>query len=126
MLALRTLRAPLGQVVSRKVTDHTYKPNGIPGLDSPCVVITYDTAFAKADADVETVILKWENGKWLGLSYTLGPKPSETSDSDSIPQSTTTTTTSHIKPEVPKTSPSRSSETPQASPAQSPEAPLPQ
>jgi len=126
MLALKTLRVPMGKVVSRKVTDHTYKPNGIRGLDAACVIINYDTSFAKGESVVETVLLKWENGKWLGLSYTWGPKPSEASDSDSespSDTSTTTSTTTNIHVTPPPQSPP---EQPKPTPQSPPELPLPE
>ena len=104
VLTLKTLRAPLGNVISRKVTDHVYKPNGVPGLDGPCVVISYETSFDKAEGSLETVILKWENGKWLGAGYTFGPKPSDTTP-ESPTDTTTTTTQEHVKPPAPSPAP---------------------
>ena len=99
-LGLKTLRAPLGSVVNRKVAGHTYKPEGVKGLEGACVVISYETSFAKADADVEEIVMKWEGGKWLGAGYTFGPKPSLTTPPEAAPE-TTTTTTEHVKPPAP-------------------------
>jgi len=79
------------------------------------VIITYETSFSITGPETESVTLKWENGKWLGLSYTWGPKSSDATDSDFVPE--TTTTTSHITP---------SSQKPQPAPSPQPETPLPQ
>ena len=98
LMALKTLRTPLGGVVNRSVTEHTIKPNGVQGLNGKCAVITYDTSFAKADGQIETVVLKWEGGKWLGAGYSLGPKPSQNPEEDAIANPTTTTTDFHAKP----------------------------
>ena len=74
VLVLKGLRTPWGPVVSRKQISHIYKPNGVPGLEGECVVVTYDTSFRNLDSAKEEVVLKWEGGKWRGAGYTAGPQ----------------------------------------------------
>jgi hypothetical protein len=75
VLVLRTLRPPWGSVVSRKEISHVYKPDGFEGLDGECMVITYETAFQNLNDALEVVVLKWEDGRWRGAGYNVGPKP---------------------------------------------------
>jgi hypothetical protein len=98
---LKALRIPWGPVVSRKPVSHIYEPNGVPGLEGECVVITYDTAFQKLGLVTETVVLKWEGGKWRGAGYYTEPKPPPDDGSAPSPPSSTTEThtDAHVKPQ---------------------------
>jgi hypothetical protein len=98
---LKALRTPWGPVVSRMPVSHIYKPNGVPGLEGECVVITYDTAFEKLGPVTEIVVLKWEGGKWRGAGYNAQPKPPANDGSTPPPPSSTTEThtESHVTPQ---------------------------
>jgi hypothetical protein len=97
---LKSLRSPWGSVVSRKQLSHIYKPNGIPGLEGECMVITYDTSFKKLDPATEIIVLKWENGKWRGAGYNAGPKvsPEDAQAAAAAPPASETET--HTDPHV--------------------------
>ena len=69
---LKALRAPWGAVVDRQQLSHVYKPNGVPGLDGECMVITYTTNFKNYTNVTENVVLKWEDGQWRGAGYFAG------------------------------------------------------
>jgi hypothetical protein len=98
---LKALRTPWGPVVSRKQISHIYKPNGVPGLEGECMVITYDTSFKQLDTAMEVIVLKWEGGKWRGAGYNAGPKPStdEEVTPPPTPSATETRTEPHVKPQ---------------------------
>jgi hypothetical protein len=81
---LKSLRPPLGTVVSRKVVKTEYKPDGLEGLQGECMVITYNTAFSKVPTDLEIVVLKREDGQWRGAGYNAQPQGDPT-DTDSPP-----------------------------------------
>jgi hypothetical protein len=96
---LKALRKPWGPVVNRKQLSHIYKPNGVPGLNGECMVVTYDTAFKNLDPATEVVVLKWEDGKWRGAGYNAGPKQTDdTPATTAMPNPTETHTESHVKP----------------------------
>ncbi len=97
---LKALRTPWGPVTSRTQISHIYKPNGVPGLSGECEVITYDTSFKNLDPATEVVILKWEDGKWLGAGYRVGPKQSadDVASAPFSPGTTETHTEEHVKP----------------------------
>ena len=97
---LKALRKPWGPVVDRRQLSLIYKPNGVPGLNGECMVITYDTSFKNLNAATEIVILKWEDGKWRGAGYHAGPKPKDedTATAPAPPNPTETHTESHVKP----------------------------
>lgn len=106
ILVLRTIRMPEGTVVSRKESGHTYKPDGFEGLDGQCMIITYDTSFSKLPSAVEQVVVKRENGKWLGAGYIVGPKPSTDSQADAPPNPTEIQTQEiHAKAPAPSPAP---------------------
>jgi len=97
---LSTLRSPWGKVVSRKEISHLYKPDGYEGAMGEFIVITYDTSFEKLSPATETVVLKWEDGKWRGAGYNAGPKPNPDAAVDQTsPQTETTTTTTKTPPQ---------------------------
>jgi hypothetical protein len=81
---LKSLRPPLGTVVSRKVVKTDYKPEGVEGLQGECMIITYNTAFSKVPTDLEIVVLKREDGQWRGAGYNAQPQGDPT-DTDSPP-----------------------------------------
>ena len=96
---LKALRKPWGPVVNRKQLSHVYKPNGVPGLNGECMVITYDTSFKNMDPVTEIIVLKWEDGKWRGAGYNAGPKPTD-EDATATPapvNPTETQTQAHVK-----------------------------
>ena len=97
---LKALRAPWGAVVSRQQISHIYKPNGYEGSEGEFMVITYDTSFAKLSAATETVVLKWEDGRWRGAGYNAGAKasPDDGSAPPPPPNPTETHTDPHVKP----------------------------
>jgi len=99
-LILKTLRAPWGSVVNRHQLSHVYKPNGFEGAEGEFLVITYDSSFQKMDAAKEVVVLRWEDGKWRGAGYNVGPVGHPDGDTaDSAPNSTTEVQTQqHVKP----------------------------
>jgi len=98
IMVLKALRKPWGPVVSRKQLSHIYKPNGVPGLNGECMVITYDTAFKNLDPATEIVVLKWEDGKWLGAGYNAGPKQTDDAPATPpVPNPTETHTENHVK-----------------------------
>lgn len=98
---LKALRTPWGPVVSRKQISHVYKPNGYLGAEGEFLVITYDTSFQRLSPATETIVLKWEDGKWRGAGYRAGAKPSP--DDNSAPpapaSATETQTMDHVKPQ---------------------------
>jgi hypothetical protein len=98
---LKALRIPWGPVVSRKQISHVYKPNGYEGTEGEFLIITYDTSFQKLSPATETVVLKWEDGKWRGAGYNAGAKPSPDDNSTPPPSSSTTETQTqeHVKPQ---------------------------
>jgi hypothetical protein len=100
VMVLKALRMPFGPVVSRKQISHIYKPNGVPGLEGECMVITYDTSFQHLSPATEEVVLKWEDGKWRGAGYKAGAKASPDEESAPPPSSSPTEihTDSHVKP----------------------------
>jgi hypothetical protein len=99
VLILNSLRTHWGPVVTRKEVSHVYKSNGYEGAEGEFMVITYDTTFAKLDAVTEVVVLKWEDGKWLGAGYNAGARaaqqesPAPTADQDQSPEPQTETST---------------------------------
>jgi hypothetical protein len=100
VLVLKTIRNAWGKVVNRNQISHIYKPNGYDGLEGECMVITYDTTFAKLDSAMEVVVLKWEDGKWLGAGYNAGPKPVADDGSQAPPAAPTETHTEpHATPQ---------------------------
>jgi hypothetical protein len=86
---LRAIRNPWGPVVSRTQTSHVYKPDGYEGTEGEFLVITYDTSFQKLSSAKEIVVLKWEDGKWLGAGYNAGGKSSPDEVAEPGPSSTT-------------------------------------
>jgi len=103
ILVLKALRRPWGAVVTRKQLSHIYKPNGVPGLNGECMVITYDTSFKNLSPATEIVVLKWEDGKWRGAGYNAGPKQTDDAGPPPLPANTTEThTEEHVKA-VPQT-----------------------
>ena len=95
---LKALRIPWGPVVSRKQISHIYKPNGYEKSEGEFLVITYDTSFKELSPARETVVLKWEDGKWRGAGYNAGPKPPP--DDGSVPTPPPPTTEIHTDPHV--------------------------
>jgi hypothetical protein len=93
---LKALRTPWGPVVSRKQISHIYKPNGFEKSEGEFMVITYDTSFQRLASATETVVLKWEDGKWRGAGYQAGPKAPP--DNGSTPPSPAPTTETHTEP----------------------------
>lgn len=96
---LKALRKPWGAVINRKQLSHIYKPNGVPGLNGECMVITYDTSFKNMDPVTEVVVLKWQDGKWRGAGYNAGPKQAVDDTSTTSPpvNPTETQTQTHMK-----------------------------
>jgi hypothetical protein len=72
---LKALRPVWGEVVLRTEAKHLYQPNGITGLSGECMAISYDTSFKNLPVAQEVLILRLEDGKWRGVGYTAGPKP---------------------------------------------------
>ena len=68
--AMRSARAPLGKVVTRKLTNATYAtklPNAPPG---EYVILQYESSFQNAPAMIETVTPTLEkNGRWRVSGY---------------------------------------------------------
>jgi hypothetical protein len=97
---LKVLRTPWGPVVSRKQISHIYKPNGFEKSGGEYMVITYDTSFQKLASATEVVVLKWEDGKWLGAGYNAGAKasPDDNSAAPTPAPTTETHTDTHVKP----------------------------
>jgi len=77
---LRTIRQPLGSVISRKEISHIDKPDGIEGLEGECMIIKYETSFKNLPAAIEVIVVKKEDGKWKGGGYNLAPKPATESN----------------------------------------------
>ncbi len=103
LVVLKALRTPWGPVVSRKELSHVYKPNGYEGDEGEFMVITYDTAFQKLSNATEVVVLKWENGKWLGAGYNAGATATADDSTPVAPISTTEThTEEHVHPPPPQ------------------------
>ena len=82
---LKALRPSLGTVVSRKLANHVYHPDGFQGLEGECMVLTYNTVFSKMPSDVETIVLKLEDGRWRGAGYNAQPMATAPADADSPP-----------------------------------------
>lgn len=96
---LKAFRTLYGPVVNRKQISHVYKPNGYEGSEGEFLIITYDTSFKQLYSATETIVLKWEDGKWRGAGYNASPKTSP--DDASAPPPTSTTeihTDSHVTP----------------------------
>ena len=72
--ALKIMRAPWGGVVNRSPIQHLYQPNGIIGLNGECMLIAFDTSTKKDSDTKEVVVLRFEDGKWRGVGYTMGAK----------------------------------------------------
>ncbi len=89
LTVLKTIRQPQGNLVSRKETGHTYKPDGFEGLDGQCMIVTYDTSFKNLAVAIEQVVVKKENGAWRGAGYIVGPKPSTDATPNAPPAPTT-------------------------------------
>lgn len=68
--SLKTVRSPLGKVVSRAVVSRTYT-DSLPGApDGEYVVIRYETSFEKKRAAIETVTpMRGEDGRWRVSGY---------------------------------------------------------
>ncbi|MGA7875776.1 MAG: DUF4019 domain-containing protein [Desulfoferrobacter sp.] len=67
--SLHGVRAPLDQVLSRKVRSETYKLS-LPGApDGEYVVIQFDTSFRNKKSAVETVTPMLDNGRWRVSGY---------------------------------------------------------
>ncbi len=99
-LILKTLRAPYGSVVSRQQLSHVYRANGFEGAEGEFLIITYNTAFQKLDAAKEVVVLRWEDGKWRGCGYNMGPvgnANAEPGDSSAPSSTTEVQTEKHVK-----------------------------
>lgn len=99
-LVLKALRTPWGSVLNRSQVNHIYKPDGYEGTEGEFMVITYETSFKQLGLATETVVLKWEDGKWRGAGYNASPKPSTDDDSSPPPPNSTTETHTeeHVKP----------------------------
>ena len=100
---LKTIRTPWGGVVDRHQLSHVFKPNGVPGLDGECVIITYNTNFKNLSNATETVVLKWEDGQWRGAGYFAGP----TADPNAAPPTPSYTTEVHDEQHVTPQSPAQ-------------------
>jgi hypothetical protein len=97
---LKALRPPWGAVIDRHQMSHVYKPNGVPGLNGECVVITYSTKFKNLDSATETVVLKWEDGKWRGAGYHAAPTVDPNAAPAPVAENPTKTYTEpHARPE---------------------------
>jgi hypothetical protein len=96
---LKALRTPWGRVVSRTQISHVYKPDGYQGTNGEFLVITYDTSFQRLSPATETVVLKWEDGKWRGAGYNAGPKPAS-DDNSAPPPPPPSPTETHTEPHV--------------------------
>lgn len=68
--AMKTVRAPLGQMISRRVKTTTYK-SSLPGApDGEYVVIQFDTSFQNKKKAVETVTpMLDKDGLWRVSGY---------------------------------------------------------
>jgi hypothetical protein len=97
---LKALRSPWGPVMSRQQLSHVYKPDGFEGTEGEFLVITYDTSFKKLDSAREVVVLRWEDGKWRGAGYNVGPKvnPDAAPDDSAASSATDVQTQEHVKP----------------------------
>src|SRR5882724_10969962 len=62
LLVMKALRTTWGDVVSRRVTSHIYKPDGYEKQSGEFMIISYDTSFKNLPVAQETVILRRENG----------------------------------------------------------------
>jgi len=66
------------------------------------MIITYDTSFKSLPTATETIVLKWEDGKWRGAGYSAGPKTSPNSAPPPEPEPTTEIhTETHVTPPPP-------------------------
>ena len=86
---LKALRTLYGPVLSRTQVSHVYKPNGWEGSEGEFLIITYDTSFQHLNPATETVVLKWEDGKWRGAGYNVNPKTSPDDATAPSPSSST-------------------------------------
>jgi hypothetical protein len=68
--AMHGVRAPLGEVVSRKLKSATYTAE-VPGApDGEYVIIQFDTTFANKKGSVETVTpMRQQDGAWRVSGY---------------------------------------------------------
>jgi len=99
---LKALRTLYGPVVSRAQVSHVYKGNGWEGAEGEFMIITYDTSFKSLPTATETIVLKWEDGKWRGAGYSAGPKTSPNSAPPPEPEPTTEIhTETHVTPPPP-------------------------
>ena len=76
--SLRGVRAPLGQVLSRKLKSETYR-SSLPGApDGEYVIIQFDTSFQNKKSSVETVTPMLDNGEWesLGVLHKIASQAS--------------------------------------------------
>jgi len=88
--ALKIIRGAWGNVQNRKESQHLYQPNGIVGLNGECMAIAFDTNTEKQGGVVEMVIMRFEDGKWRGVGYTMGAKTAQTPEGAPAAVSTTT------------------------------------
>jgi len=102
-LVLKSIRGLYGPVVSRTQVSHVYKPDGYEGSEGEFMVVTYESSFKKLGPATETIVLKWEDGKWLGAGYNANPKSS--ADASSVPSpviSSEVHTDANVTPPTPK------------------------
>ena len=68
--SLKTVRKPLGKLLSRKIKSKTYKTS-LPGApDGEYVIIEFATSFERKKAAVETVTpMRDKDGKWRVSGY---------------------------------------------------------
>ena len=71
---LKAMQPSFGSLVSRKLASYDYEPDGFEGLQGECMVIKYNTAFAKVPTDLEVVVMKREGGVWRGAGYNSQPQ----------------------------------------------------
>jgi hypothetical protein len=93
---LKALRKPWGAVINRHQLSHVYMANGVPGLNGECMVITYETNFKNLSSATETIVLKWEDGRWLGAGYRAEPPSNPDA---AVNGDTETHTDEHVKPQ---------------------------
>lgn|GEM_PF-319872 len=108
--ALKIIRGAWGSVLSRKESQHLYQPNGIVGLNGECMAIAFDTNTEKQGGMVEMVIMRFEDGKWRGVGYTMGAKAAQTPEGAPAAVSTTTSNVypNNAKPVGPASTPAKS------------------
>ncbi len=98
--SLKIVRGSWGPVLSRKMTQHLYQPNGVIGLNGECMAISFETNTTKQSTVIEMVIMRYEDGKWRGAGYTMGTKASPQGE-DTAPSAESQTTSQTI-PAKPK------------------------